>query len=94
MESQEFKMLQFMRKIETRQIKTSDFFDSILSEFDSTDLAEILIMKLYNQGYIYTCIKEDRFALGNTKVILTDKGNKYLDGNKIQKWFGLVGTEC
>ena len=37
MESQEFKMLQFMRKIETRQIKTADFFDSILSEFDSTD---------------------------------------------------------
>ena len=94
MESQEFKMLQFMRKIETRPIKTSDFFDSILSEFDSTDLAEILIMKLYNQGYIYTCIKEDRFALGNTKVILTDKGNKYLDGNKIQKWFIRNGSSA
>lgn len=87
METQELKMLNFLHRIETREIETSEFFKNIIDEFQSTDLAEILIMRLFNKGYVYSFVKDDKFALGNTKVILTDKGNKYLQSYPIFRWF-------
>ena len=86
METQELKMLNFLHSIETREIKTSEFFKNVVEEFQSTDLAEILIMRLFNKGYVYSFVKDDKFELGNTKVILTDKGNKYLQSNSIIRW--------
>lgn len=87
METQELKMLNFLHNIETRKIETSEFFKTIIDEFQSSDLAEILIMRLFNKGYVYSFIKEDKFILGNTKVILTDKGKTYLKSNSIIRWF-------
>lgn len=87
METQELKMLNFLHRIETREIETSEFFKNVIDEFQSTDLAEILIMRLFNKGYVYSFVKDDKFALENTKVILTDKGNKYLQSYPIFRWF-------
>lgn len=87
METQELKMLNFLHSIETKEIETSEFFKYVINEFKSTDLAEILIMRLFNKGYIYLFVKDDKFVLGNAKVILTDKGNKYLQSISIVRWF-------
>lgn len=87
METQEFKMLNFLHNIEIRETETSEFFKNIITEFHSTDLAEILITRLFNKGYVYSFVKNDKFVLGNTKVILTDKGNKYLKSNSLIRWF-------
>ncbi len=87
METQELNMLNFLNKIEQEEICTSNFFEQIIEEFDSINLAEIWIMKLYNKNYTYCYIKDNQFVLGNTKIILTDKGKKFLKSNKIYRWF-------
>ncbi len=53
METQELKMLNFLHRIETREIETSEFFKNVIDEFQSTDLAEILIMRLFNNIVSY-----------------------------------------
>lgn len=51
METQELKMLDFLHSIETKEITTSEFFKNVIDEFKSTDLAEILIMRLFNKEF-------------------------------------------
>ncbi len=86
METQELKMLNIMKDFEIGKRELSEFFNHIVAEFNSFDLAEILIMKLYNKGYIYTFVKENQFVLGNPKALLTDKGHHYLKSNKFVRW--------
>ena len=87
METQELKMLYFLHDIETGKTETSDFFKNVITEFGSTDLAEILVMRLFNNKYIYSFVKEGTFALGNNNSLLTDKGHDYLKSNNIMRWF-------
>lgn len=87
METQELKMLYFLRDVETGKIETSNFFENIIKNFESPDFAETLIMRLFNKGYTYSYVKENNFALCNSNILLTDKGNKYLKSSSVIRWF-------
>lgn len=84
MESQELKMLVFLNKYKNNE---DNFLNSILENFKSFDHADDLINNLNLKGYTYVKATKKEINLGNTDVLLTDKGIKYLKGNKIIRWF-------
>jgi len=85
MESQEVKMLHFLFDYQESNNRPN-FLNKIRELFRDSDFAFSLIDNLNKNGYTYIKISDERINLGNTKCLLTDKGHKYLEGNKLQKY--------
>lgn len=83
MESQEFKMLEYLGNF-TGPHWNMEEFEKL---FKTTAFAAELVDKLNQKGYTYAKKEGERFMLGyHPQAILTDKGKNYLKSNKLKRW--------